>query len=495
MSPSALWTLVILAGCVGWTTGLAIEGVPPPYLAVVAGLTVLEMEAFRRLDAVRGRLMAVGELAGLLVIAVGPYLVLSVVISTPVGTVLAGVAVAFLVWLMASITATDLEALVEPTDLIEGLSGPAGRLAGRLWLVGLGLTVVVVVAHGSLAPVMVARPIQAAMVIPYLTYWLVGLAALSAIHRSRNLARWQRDQAQVDPDLRSRWSGATHISLATAAVLVALLWWPAGELLTAAHAVTSGVTSAVSGWLTRILNPGRTPLPNRVLPAVESTLPEAPPPSRLIDPPPEWWDFIVILAIGVFFALTYTLLTRRSRRAGVSEGIRGRWLRAFIALLRTIGGTFVALLRSLIGIGKRQPPRGSDHEPLTPPRPRIVWVPSDRIRRRIAAEYRAFVSAATEQVGTPRLWETTAEYGQRVNERLDNEPAVTDLSGLYAEARFSAHELADEQADSAETWRKRIDTRFAEDKSSEPKLPDAPLSDSPLFGAGINVEPADGSPS
>lgn len=467
MTPSALWTLVLLSASAAWTAGIAIEGVPPAYLAVVAGLAVLEMEAFRRVDAVRGRLMAVGELAGLLVVAVVPYLLVSIVVTTSLSTALAGVAAAFLVWMLASMSATDLEAVVEPTDLIEGLTGPAGRLASRLWLVGLGLTVAMVVAHGSLAPVIEARPVRPAIVVPYLAYWLVGLASLSAIHRSRNLARWQRDQARVDSDLRSRWSGATQVWLAAATALVALIWWPSGKFLTAAHAASSGLTLAISGWLTRILNPRRTQPSNRVLPGVETTLPDAPPPSRLIAPPPEWWDLIVILAIGVFFALAYTLLTRRSRRARISEGRRDPWLQTFLALIFTIGEALLTLLRTLLGFRRRQPTSESYQAMVAPPRLRTVWVPPDRIRRRIAAAYRVFVNAAAEEVGTPLQSETSAEYGHRVNERLRNEPAVIQLSGLYAEARFSAHDLADDHADRAELWRKQIVAQLTETKSAE----------------------------
>ena len=45
------------------------------------------------------------------------------------------------------ITITDIEAVTEPTDLVEGVSGALGRITTRLLLVGMLLMVALVAGH------------------------------------------------------------------------------------------------------------------------------------------------------------------------------------------------------------------------------------------------------------------------------------------------------------------------------------------------------------
>jgi hypothetical protein len=100
----------------------------------------------------------------------------------------------------------------------------------------------------------------------------------------------------------------------------------------------------------------------------------------------------------------------------------------------------------------------------------MPWVPADEIRRRIATDYRTFVRAATNEIGSPLTSETPAEYARRVSGTLDQEPAVDQLSDLYTEARFSVHRLSDDDASRAEEWRERIVERLVESTqaSSDP---------------------------
>lgn len=470
MTPPALWTLVGMASCAGWTIAMATEGIPPVYLALVAGLAVVEMEAFRRIDAVRVRLMATGELAGLVVIAVGCYHLVSLFIPAGVSSEVVGTIAAFLVWLLASITVTDLEAVVEPTDLVGGLSGPAGRLAGRMLLVGLGLTIAVVLANGPLAPVAEPRPIRAGLVFPYLVYWVLGVAGLAGIQRSKNIATWQRDQAQIDSDLRSRWSGATSLWLVVAGVVAAVLSWPGRFLVAGAHAVTTNAVSVITGWITALLHPDRPRPRNQVLPSVDATLPEAVDPGSLIAQAPSWWEAVLLLAAGLIFAFAFTLLTRRSRRTGGGSIGKRLSLSTVASLFAAIGALLSTLWQALLGLRRRRGQVSIERERAAPSSHPMPWVPADEIRRRIATDYRTFVRAATNEIGSPLTSETPAEYARRVSGTLDQEPAVDQLSDLYTEARFSVHRLSDDDASRAEEWRERIVERLVESTqaSSDP---------------------------
>lgn len=456
VTQTALWTTVVVAACAGWTVGVALEGVPPAYLALVGALAVLEMEAFRRLDAVRRRLMAVGELAGLLIIAMGSYLLVSLISPAPLSSAPAGITTALIIWLLASNTATDLEAVTEPTDTAGGPSGPLGRLAGRMLLVGLGLTLAVVLAGGSLAPPIQPRPIRTGLIVPYFAYWVIGVGALSGISKARNLAGWRRDQAAVDPDVSSRWSHSAGLWLLATVSISALLWWLGERLVSIAHAVSSGAISAVTGWVASLLSPDRPSPRNQVLPSANTTLPEAADPGRLIGPAPAWLDAFLLLGTGLLFAYAYLLFNRRSRRTR-KVSVEGRqWLSSFWSVIAAIGAVLAGLWQSLSAFFRRRGGTPIGRETMVSPTRPPAWLPPDAVRRRIASDYRTFVRAATDSVGSPHVSETPAEYARRVDDRLIDEPAVRQLSELYAEARFSVHHLSDDDVGRAATWRDRL---------------------------------------
>jgi hypothetical protein len=449
-----------LAACAGWTTATALPGLPPWYLFLVGALAVAVGEVFRRSDAPRRRLLAAGELAGLVVIGAGPGLLAALFVGSRAVWAVAGVGFAFLVWLLSAATAADLAATVEPVDFGGTASTPTTRLSGRFWLLGVATTIALAAGHGPLAPASTARPLTAALVVPYLVFWLIGLAGLSAIHRTQNLARWRRDQAHVDDDLERRWGIGTLVLLAVAVIVVIAVIIPATTALNTGHSLFARGVGAISGWLGRIT--GTTPEPAVPRTPTEGTVPELPPPANTIDPPPEWWDAFLLVAVGTLFAMAYLLFDRR-RRARIADTRDGKWWSSLLLTLwdivKAIGGALATLFRR-----RRRPDQGAATGSLSDRADPVaeVWSPSDAVRRRIASEYRHFLTTASAVFGRPRPWETATEYGDRVTVGLPDPVPAVSLSDLYAEARFSHHVLTAGDAERAQLWRREVESRLVQ---------------------------------
>jgi hypothetical protein len=162
--------------------------------------------------------------------------------------------------------------------------------------------------------------------------------------------------------------------------------------------------------------------------------------------------------------MVYLLFERRRRARVGPTGGGARWQ----SLLSALWEMLLAIGRSVVGLfRRRRQARASVPGGVLAARfesgPEL-WSPADSIRRRIAAEYRRFLTIASELVGRPRPWETAAEYGARVNQRFESQTAVMSLSDLYSEARFSGHSLMEEDAARAETWRRQVESLVAADE-------------------------------
>jgi hypothetical protein len=81
------------------------------------------------------------------------------------------------------------------------------------------------------------------------------------------------------------------------------------------------------------------------------------------------------------------------------------------------------------------------------------WSPTDALRRRIAAEYRAFLVAARERVGPIPGTETPSELARRIEGAEASTPALGILTRIYEVARFSAQTLDETAARQAQEAR------------------------------------------
>jgi hypothetical protein len=432
---AALMVLLILAGCVGAITALATDA-NPTLIAVQAISAVLVMEGFRRLDLPRTRLFAAGELVALIAVAGVGFL------AGQRNDALTGLAISLVIWLLAAITAADLSAVAEPTDLVEGIGGATRRLNGRFLLVGSGLALLVVAGYGGFGLSANARPQTNDLVWPFLLYWVVGLFALSAVHRQRLLGRWQRDGARLDQDLTVRWRQVVVISISLL-VLGGLGWWWGGRpVLTATHTAIAWIVRSGGDALAR-LQGQETPAPEQNGEPVEMPpLPEAVNP---VQPASEIWDAILIALVALLFGGVFMLYGKRRGRA---KGWFGRsWLRGLGQIVLALLGVAKAIGQWLRRIRWRRSGTvrvgGSGREPASRP---VLWTPTDPVRRRIANAFREQVAIASQKVSTPGVGETPIEYSGRVGP----DPRFGDLAHLYGEARYSTHLLSEEVALRAE---------------------------------------------
>ncbi len=452
-------SLLLLAGCAGWTVAVPFERVSSPYLGSVGAATVLVAAGFRMVDAGRLRWLAAGETLAVIAVPVGFFAVGSMAGRLDEVSLLAGLAAAFAVWLLAAITITDIEAVTEPTDLVEGLFGALGRITSRLLLVGTLLMIAVVAGHGGLTPVTRARPIQAGLVTPFLLYGMVGLGGLASLNRSRLLARWKRDRSQIDSDLGDRGRTAATLWLAVAAV-GSVVWWLIGRPpLGLGHTVATTAARALTGLVGRLLG-ADLPTANPSGPSQTTVVP--PPPIDSVNPvtpPPEWLDFFLLLIAGAIFAFALVVFRRRAQARGISDSsMLWRAIRATWNALRVFLEELGKLLKSFFGPRANRTAR--DHRSRSGTTIPPSWSPADPIRRRIAGEYRAFLTATRERIGPIPGAETPSELVRRIEAAETNEAAVGVLTGIYELARFSLQPLDESAVQQAQEARATIVARW-----------------------------------
>lgn len=452
------WTisLLLLGACAGWSMAVPFDGVSRPYLASVGAGTVLVGAGFRLVDAARLRWLAAGETLAVVAIPVGFYAIGSIAGALDESSLLAGVIAAFAVWLVGAITITDIEAVTEPTDLVEGVSGALGRITTRLLAVGMVLTVAIVAGHGGLAPVTSARPIQAALVVPFLLYWALGLGGLASLNRSRLLARWKRDRSKIDDDLGDRWRSASALWVGAAVVLFILWLWIGRAPLGGGHTIAAAGLRGVADMIRRMLG-SDVPTATQSGPS-QTTVITPPPPSEVnpVTPPPDWFDLFLFLIAGTVFAFAFVVFRRRIRGRGPSGTlVLGSVLRAIGAALwgfaKELGRLFKSFFRTRATRDAARDRRSRSGTGSTP-----KWSPDDPLRRRVAGEYRAFLTAARQRLGPIPGTETPSELARRIETAERGGPALGVLTGIYELARFSLQPLDESVVRQAQEARAEI---------------------------------------
>jgi hypothetical protein len=87
-------------------------------------------------------------------------------------------------------------------------------------------------------------------------------------------------------------------------------------------------------------------------------------------------------------------------------------------------------------------------------------LPADPLRRRIAGEYRAFLTAARQRMGPIHGTETPSELARRISAAEERDAALEVLTGIYELARFSLQPLDESVVRQAQEARATIIGRW-----------------------------------
>jgi len=459
VTPASFITLILLAGSIGWTLGVALPA-PSAYLAVSMAAAVVVVEAFRRLDRPRGKLMAAGEATA---VALTPVAAVALTPDAQAATLFVGVVATLTSWLLTQITVSDLDAVIDPADSIESAMSAPERLRARFLWVGLAQSVAVVAGHGGLIPPLQSRAIAGGFVGSFLGYWLIGLMALSTVERQLRIARWKRDHAVIDADIGIRW-GVARTTLLTVAALGAVLALGVGRpALSGLHVATTWISAGLTSLVTRLMgNPPRQSPPNQVPPTGAAPSDFVPDPGNTAGAPGEWLDFVLLVAFALVFLGVYTVFTRRRAQLAATRtgSVWSQVVRVWLELLEAI----TQIPAVIVGWWRRR----RTHE-MAPPgasfrRPRIEpWQPADPFRRRIASEFRSYLRTAESRRIALRPHETPFEFGVRLE--AAGSTAVGRLTDLYSIARYSDHTVGEPEAREATAARRQAVTDLDQDAS------------------------------
>jgi Domain of unknown function (DUF4129) len=449
VTPATFITLILLAGSTGWTLGVALPA-PSAYLAGSMAAAVVVVEAFRRLDRPRGKLMAAGEATA---VALTPVAGVALIPDAQAATLFVGVVATLTSWLLTQVTVSDLDAVIDPADSIESATSAPERLRARFLWVGLAQSVAVVAGHGGLVPPVQSRSITGGFVLSFLGYWLIGLAALSTVERQLRIVRWRRDHAVIDADIGNRWGLARTTLLAVAAVGGVLAIGVGRPALSALHSGTTWLSAGLTALVTRLTgNPLRPSPPNQAPPTGRAPNEFVPDPGNTAGAPGEWLDFVLMVAFALVFLGIYTIFTRRRAQlvAARTSSVWRQLGRALLDLLVAI----TQIPAAIVGWW-----RFRRHRELASPgssfrRPRVEpWQPADPFRRRIASEFRSYLRTAESRRIALGPQETPFEFGVRLE--AAGSPAVGTLTDLYSIARYSNHALGETEARKATSARRQ----------------------------------------
>ncbi|HUO46283.1 MAG TPA: DUF4129 domain-containing protein [Acidimicrobiia bacterium] len=443
MTGGTLLTLVVLWASAAWTVAAAVPAIPAPFAIGVAVAALVQAELVRRLEMPRRRWTTGAEIAILAAVVAVSYVLLG---ANHDGGLLVGLAIAVVSWLLAQITVTDLEAVRQPVDLVEGMATPVERLRSRVLWVGLCLSVAVASLGAGLIPPSTPRDTSERFLVPYLAFWAMGLTGTAIVNRQRYLSRWSREGATIDGDLRARWVRGTVTWIAAAAFATALLLILGSPAFRALHEASSWVTAGIVTLTGGEVDPPSPPATRGATTPATAELPEPPEP---LDEPARGplGDFLLITALALIFASDY-LLFGRQRRGDGPDRTAPIW-RRLITMLIDLAKSIWGLLMDLVHAWRRR--RYQTPASQLPPSSgaRSRWNPTDPMRRHIATEFRTYLKAAENHALTPSASETVLEFGHRA--AGEKSPATHQLASLYARARYSTHQLgeADNNAASA----------------------------------------------
>lgn len=369
-------------------------------------------------------------------------------------------------WVMSTEIERDLSELAKPNLGVRiNRDQIYSTLVGQFFWGGIILLFAAGVARiGVVELTRLSHPKVTGIILNALLYFVLGLLLLSQARLTALQARWQVQQIPTVTDIGSRWSRTTLAFILLLGVLAVLL----------PTSYTFGLIESLGMILGYILYVGQlaiglllflVTLPFALLLRLlfgntgPLDLSRAEPPPPMPAPPPSDASGPSILAILrslIFWGLTIGIVVYalrsyfRYRGDLVGEVQADSWLGRLLAFLtawwrrlRQAAGRTIEVTRRRLAEVR---PRGVGAGELTKPW-RWRRLSSMSPRERIQYYYLSIVHRG-KKVGRPRQKsETPQEYSASLRQtKPEVEPDLTELTGAFIEARYSHHDVTDEQA-------------------------------------------------
>jgi hypothetical protein len=387
------------------------------------------------------------------------------------------------VWFTVRVLAGDLAPLavderkllrqMQATEERGGLNALRDVFAGHVIAAGVGLAIILALA--SLARMLSPTKDAAVPAIALLIYFTLGLLLLGHTRVRAATSTWAIEGVETEPGLGTRWAGY-GLALVMGVALLALLL-AAGNPLTLFQSLSDAVRTLLIGFiyflsllwmlivfifqmaayamysLIALLFGTPPPAPPQLQTPEQAPLEQATSSSLNI---PFGSTLLVILGIAIVLGAIYYLLSRRLalgnelRAAGGLLGLLRRRMASFWAWLKGLLARPAALLQKLRSDQpKTQPQAGGDASGLGN-RADL----RNMTARALVRYYYSLLLQRGAQSGVPRNpAQTPSEYAQMLDQQApDAAQDVNQLTETFVEARYSTHDVSEQQAAAVREW-------------------------------------------
>lgn len=396
-----------------------------------------------------------------------------------------------MVWLAATNTMEDFEALHDPYTFYSDNILPLDSLASRFFWGGAILVVISGVSHwlarASLASLIdLRRPSLGGIIFNVLIYFVLGLVLLSQAHLARLLARWRIQRISVTSELVKQWARYGFIFLGIVGLVAFLLptGYSMGLLTSAGWAIMLGLElimfilqlilfllSLPLIWLLSLMGQELQMIERQTLPPLQA------PEYAAGGPVPSWLEvlrslvfWLVLLAIAWYLLKVYF-----SDNPGLVRSLRQVRVLGFVLNL------LAALWRRLAGltqagwdlIPKKVNLTGEAGALRQLSLRRWAGIASLSPRERILYYYLNILDR-TRQRGPARAPnQTPYEFEPRLAEAIpEAEQELNILTRAFVQARYSLDAFDDTQAELARVLWQRIRQTLTDREQSETKTGD-----------------------
>jgi hypothetical protein len=381
---------------------------------------------------------------------------------------------AFLSWLVSTLTSRDLQRLGEPSVYHRGERPPMEALTKRFfWGGGVLLVLSGVARVGTAGLLNLRRPPVSGLILNVLVYYALGLFMLGQVRYVTLRKAWHEQKVEVPEGLVGQWVRYSIVFLMVAGLIAFLLptRYTMGLLDAMARAI--GIVLAVLNFVYMLLL-FLISLPfwllSRLFGKAEGGGPPPPRAPWSAPAPPEqragsgWFALLqtivfwmVAAAVVGFVIWNYLRDHPEVWRALTSSAL----VRALRALWRALRGQWTRWRATVRRRFRRQTVGERDLEGAEPTR--RPWFGVRTPRERVLYHYLGVLRRAKRRGFPRRRSETPSEYEGELVPRLHRAQAeMGSITGAFVEARYSQHPVERERVIRVREWGQRVKAALRE---------------------------------